>query len=127
MATSIDDDCPLLDGYLLIAPLLVGENGDGEPVMLSAEVDFDGVCRLRYDILDRDPGEGILGVPWDDAGDETPAGSCEMLFRASYKLFGAWLGDAVVFRLAIRASRSGVDENRGFDLAVTFLVVVIEI
>jgi hypothetical protein len=99
--------------------------------MLSAEVDFEGVCRLRYDILDIDPGEGMgskfLGVPCDDAGDETPVGSCKMLFRASYRLLGAWVGDVVAFRLAMRASRSGVEENKGFDLAVTFLVVVIEI
>lgn len=102
--------------------------------MFINEFDLDGVCRFRYDILDIDPGEGmgcskldVLGVPCDDAGDETPTGSCEMLFKASYKLLGAWVGDAVAFRLAMRASRSGVDENRGFDLAVTFLVVVIEI
>ena len=96
MATSVDVDCPILYGYLPTALLLVGENDDGEPVMLSAEFDFDGVCRLRYDILDRDPGEGmgcskfdVLGVPCDDAGDETPAGSCKMPFKASYKLLGA--------------------------------------
>lgn len=134
MATSIDVDCPVLDGYLPITLLLVGENVDGEPVMLSAELNLEGVSRLRYDILDIDPGESqgfdcaiVLGVPCEDAGDEAPTGSCEILFRASYKLLGAWLGDDVAFRLAIRASRSGVEENRGFDLAVTFFVVVIEI
>ena len=77
----MDVDCPVLDGYLPRAPLLVAENGDGEPVMLNAEVDFDGVSRLRYDILDIDPGESqdcakfVLGVPWDDTGEEATTGS----------------------------------------------------
>lgn len=83
MVASIDDDCLVLDVYLPTAPLLVGENGDGEPVMLRAEVDFDGVSRLRYDILEIDPGESqgfdcakfVLGVPWDDTGEEATTGS----------------------------------------------------